>query len=125
MRTMVHARMVQGFQLIVGGPNIRQKYIPEVEETMLMPASLPLGISDSLINLNEAVFISMGDHVHRITYEAEEDLIRVRRIIRKTTEPTIKSVEYDCLVWPKLGEGYTEARSIFSAPELDTYGWNR
>ena len=33
--------------------------------------------------------------------------------------------EYQCLIWPKLGEGYTELKTTFRPHGMESYGWNR
>jgi hypothetical protein len=50
--------------------------------------------------------------------------VLVRRWIRRSSHPT-DPFKYECLVWPKLGTGYTEVSTSFSFPVLEEYGWNR
>ena len=39
--------------------------------------------------------------------------------------PKTQLFEYQCLIWPKLGVGYTQMATTFSPHGMERYGWNR
>ncbi|TFY54929.1 hypothetical protein EVG20_g9506 [Dentipellis fragilis] len=63
----------------------------------------------------------MSNEIHRISYTGEA--IQVRRYVRRM--PPSQPFEYKCLIWPKLGVGYTELSTRFTSHGLENYGWNR
>jgi len=131
MREMVALRLAQGFQFILkpSTPNPTKPaptltrfprrpsvFIPEEE---LSPQAV--GAADVLNNPNDSVYLSMSNEIHQISYTGEA--IRVRRYVRRMAAST--PIEYQCLIWPKLGEGYTELKTSFVSHGLENYGWNR
>lgn len=131
MREMAALRLAQGFQFILkssaqstsrpGPPPTRfprrpSTFMPDEE---LSPQAV--GAADVLTNSNDPVYLSMSNEIHKISYTGEA--IRVRRYVRRMTPSA--PVEYQCLIWPKLGEGYTELKTSFASHGLENYGWNR
>ena len=131
MREMVALRLAQGFQFILKSstPNTTRPgptptrysrrpsvFIPDEE---LSPQAV--GAADVLSNSNDPVYLSMSNEIHQISYTGEA--IRVRRYVRRMAAST--PIEYQCLIWPKLGEGYTELKTSFVSHGLENYGWNR
>lgn len=132
MREMVALRLAQGFQFILKSstPNISTRsgppptrfprrpsmFIPDEE---LSPQAV--GAADVLTNSNDPVYLSMSNEIHKISYTGE--MIRVRRYVRRMAASA--KVEYQCLIWPKLGEGYTKLMTSFTSQGLENYGWNR
>lgn len=130
MREMVGLRLTQGFQFIlksstpstsrVGPPSKYSRrssmFIPDEE---ISPQAV--GAADVLTNPNEPVYLSMSNEIHKISYTGET--IRVRRYVRRVAASA--RIEYQCLIWPKFGEGYTELRTSFTSHGLENYGWNR
>jgi len=131
MREMVALRLAQGFQFILktSTPNATKPtptltryprrpsvFIPEEE---LSPQAA--GAADVLNNPNDPVYLSMSNEIHQISYTGEA--VRVRRYVRRMAVST--PIEYQCLIWPKLGEGYTELKTSFVSHGLENYGWNR
>ena len=131
MREMVALRLAQGFQFILKSPSSntsrpgpppsmysrrQSAFIPDEE---LSPQAV--GAADVLTNSNDPVYLSMSNEIHKISYTGEA--IRVRRYVRRMAASA--PIEYQCLIWPKLGEGYTELKTSFSSHGLENYGWNR
>jgi len=131
MRDMVALRLAQGFQFILksstpgttrpGPPPTRfprrpSVFIPDEE---LSPQAL--GAADVLNNPNDPVYLSMSNEIHQISYTGEA--VRLRRYVRRMVASA--PIEYQCLIWPKLGEGYTELKTSFVSHGLENYGWNR
>lgn len=126
MREMIAARLVQGFQLIVRADNNKGGFDPHQEAlAQMIPESFPLGVADVLPTTSHPIYLSIGSQLHRLLYEPIENVIRVSRFVRRNTKRSVKTIEYACLVWPKLGQGYTESSTSFSLPDFDAYGWNR
>ncbi|TFY75548.1 hypothetical protein EWM64_g8463, partial [Hericium alpestre] len=69
----------------------------------------------------DPVYLSMSNEIHRIAYTGEA--IQVRRYVRRM--PPSQPFNYKCLIWPKLGVGYTELSTSFTSHGLENYGWNR
>jgi DEP domain-containing protein 5 len=63
----------------------------------------------------------MTNEIHRISYIG--DTIQVRRYVRRM--PPMRQFQYECLIWPKMGTGYTEMKTTFDSRGLEEYGWNR
>ncbi|PFH48488.1 hypothetical protein AMATHDRAFT_149797 [Amanita thiersii Skay4041] len=137
MRGMAAVRLAQGFQFVLAAPQQqtktqtqrraedrptssmrRLKSFMAVDED-LMPK--PAGASEVLRLTTDPVYLSMSNEIHRISYTGEA--IQVRRYVRRMLPA--KSFEYQCLIWPKLGGGYTELSTTFSSQGLENYGWNR
>nr|GAT60204.1 predicted protein [Mycena chlorophos] len=132
MRGMAAVRLAQGFQFILrdstkpsshdeqpsrGNPLRRGKsFVQDVEET-----PRPRGASEVLRSASDSpVFLCMSNEIHRISYV--DETIQVRRYVRRM--PQTLSYEYKCLIWPKLGGGYTQQQSTFTAHGMENYGWN-
>ncbi|EGN95758.1 hypothetical protein SERLA73DRAFT_162510 [Serpula lacrymans var. lacrymans S7.3] len=119
MRGMVAVRLAQGFQFV-----LRPQKIAEIEEKTAIRRTKsfmgeddetpkPSGAAEILRSTHEPVYVSMSNEIHRISYAGEA--IQVRR----------QPYEYQCLIWPKLGIGYTELATKFTSHGLENYGWNR
>lgn len=127
MRGMVAVRLAQGFQFV-----LRPRKSGDVEDhtTMRRTKSFmgeedaspkPAGAAEVLKTTNLPVYLSMSNEIHRISYTGEA--IQVRRYVRRM--PPTQPFEYECLIWPKLGVGYTELKTKFVSHGLENFGWNR
>lgn len=131
MRGMVAVRLVQGFQFIL---RPHSEKVAEVEEERgflrrtksysmvdddMTPK--PIGAAEILRSTEEPVYLSMSNEIHRISYTGEA--IQVKRYVRRM--PPSQPFEYQCLIWPRLGVGYTELATEFTSHGLENYGWNR
>ena len=125
----VAVRLAQGFQFVLRSPS---SVTPESEAvgTLRRPTSYitdedvmtkPAGAAEVLKSASEPLYLSMSNEIHRIAYSG--DSIQVRRYVRRM--PRTKPLEYKCLIWPKLGVGYTELKTSFVSYGLENYGWNR
>ncbi|KAF7986603.1 hypothetical protein HWV62_26386 [Athelia sp. TMB] len=131
MRGMVAVRLVQGFQFILRPPN--EKGVEVEEHPGLLRRTMsysmvddemtpkPVGAAQILRTTEEPVYLSMSNEIHRISYTGEA--IQVKRYVRRM--PPTLPFEYQCLIWPKLGVGYTELKTEFTSHGLENYGWNR
>lgn len=130
MRAMVALRLAQGFQFILR-PSASARESENSVQPLRRTASTyadtdadgpkPDGASEVLKTVNDPVYLSMSNEIHRIAYVG--DSIQVRRYVKKV--PRTKPYEYQCLIWPKLGVGYTELRTSFVPHGLENYSWNR
>lgn len=127
MRGMASLRLVQGFQFIIRPKKAKDDY--EKKDRSSRYFSLdddrtpkPGGASEIFYSTSiDPVFLSMSNEIHRISYNGEA--IQVRRYVRRM--PPTQPFHYKCLVWPKLGVGYTELSTTFGQNGLENYVWNR
>ncbi|KZT08675.1 uncharacterized protein LAESUDRAFT_48935 [Laetiporus sulphureus 93-53] len=129
MRGMVASRLAQGFQF-VSRPSRPAPHEMDVPEVLRRTRSYvaeddatpkPTGVSDVLKSPHDPIYLSMSNEIHRIAYRG--DSIQVRRYVRRM--PQVQPFQYQCLIWPKLGVGYTELSTSFISHGLEGYGWNR
>ena len=133
MRGMTSLRLVQGFQIVVR-PERLEKNDPNYDHYNVddKRTPKPVGASEVFQTNDHPVFLSMSNEIHRISYNGEA--IQVRRYVRRM--PPAHPFSYKCLVWPKLGVGYTELSTSFGAINSDksqspnnsglaNYNWNR
>lgn len=126
LREMIATRLVQGFQLIVKDENNKGIFDPNQETlSKMIPSAFPIGVADVLPSTSHPIYLSIGSQLHRLLYEPIENVIRVSRFVRRDAKRSVKFMDYSCLVWPKLGQGYTKASTRFNLPDFDAYGWNR
>lgn len=126
MRVMASLRLVQGFQFIVRPNSSDKQYARKENSTNYFSFDddhtlKPVGASEILTTCTEPVFLSVSNEIHRISYNGEA--IQVKRYVRRM--PLSPAFSYKCLVWPKLGVGYTELSTPFGENGLENYGWNR
>ncbi|KAI0686452.1 hypothetical protein BC835DRAFT_1420375 [Cytidiella melzeri] len=132
MRVMVALRLAQGFQLVVrsGKPQNLASETNSPSTTLrrtssyIVPDDLtprPAGAPEVLQSPDDPVYLSMSNEMHRIAYSG--DTIQVRRYVRRM--PRTRPFDYQCLIWPKTGVGYTELKTSFVPHGLEGYGWNR
>lgn len=130
MRAMVALRLAQGFQFILN-PSLLPKGAESSVATLRRTASsyaasdedMPKlqGAPEALKIASDPVYLSMSNEIHRIAYSG--DSIQVRRYVKRV--PRLMPYDYQCLIWPKLGVGYTELKTSFVLHGLENYGWNR
>ncbi|EIN07073.1 hypothetical protein PUNSTDRAFT_114572 [Punctularia strigosozonata HHB-11173 SS5] len=126
MRGMAAFRLSQGFQFVLGSKKSAEKLEKNalrrttsfVGEDEMTPK--PSGAAE-VLRSSEPIYLSMSNEIHRISYATET--IQVRRYVRRL--PPSPPFEYQCLIWPKLGVGYTEWKTSFASHGLENYGWNR
>jgi hypothetical protein len=130
MRGMIALRLAQGFQIVLrpanspdNDPNLdpralrrTKSYVSDEDAT-----PRPIGAAAALHAQADPVYLSMSNEIHRIAYTGEG--IQVRRYVRRM--PPTPPLHYKCLIWPKLGVGYTELSLSFAYHGLENYGWNR
>ena len=130
MRGMIALRLAQGFQIVLRSAN-SPEYDPNPDPRTLRRVKSyvsdedatprPIGAAAALHAQADPVYLSMSNEIHRIAYTGEA--IQVRRYVRRM--PPTPPLHYKCLIWPKLGVGYTELSLSFAYHGLENYGWNR
>lgn len=130
MRGMIALRLAQGFQIVLRPAN-SPEYDPNPDPRALRRSKSyvsdedatprPIGAAAALHAQADPVYLSMSNEIHRIAYTGEA--IQVRRYVRRM--PPTPPLQYKCLIWPKLGVGYTELSLSFAYHGLENYGWNR
>ncbi|KAG6819778.1 hypothetical protein H0H93_008744 [Arthromyces matolae] len=127
MRGMAAVRLAQGFQFVLRRPTktdgVDDRMALRRLKSLIADDESPkcIGASDVLRSPDDPVYLSMTNEIHRISYTGEA--IQVRRYVRRMPIP--KPFQYQCLMWPKLGGGYTELSTKFESHGLENYGWNR
>ncbi|KAJ7143200.1 hypothetical protein C8R43DRAFT_579168 [Mycena crocata] len=128
MRGMAAVRLAQGFQFVLkvpykaGAPEERipsrrgKAFARQDDDFVLKPN----GAAEVLRSTADPVYLSMSNEIHRISYA--DEAIQVRRYVRRM--PATRPFAYECLIWPKLGGGYTEQSTVFTSHGLENYGWN-
>jgi hypothetical protein len=111
LKEMISQRLAQGYQLVV---------LNEIKPQNWEDYSSPLLSS-------KQYYLSMGRHVHKLTYDPSGQLVEVKsvevkRYVRKIQyEP--KPIPYICSVWPKCQETYETRTVNFTYPHI-VYNWN-
>ncbi|KAJ7841775.1 hypothetical protein B0H13DRAFT_2286872 [Mycena leptocephala] len=126
MRGMAAVRLAQGFQFVLRvphkageAPDVHEQRIPSSRRSKVFaPADdlappKPAGAAEVLRSTADPVYLSMSNEIHRISYADEA--------IQDATDAPFA---YECLIWPKLGGGYTEQSTVFTSHGLENYGWN-
>jgi hypothetical protein len=133
LRKMAALRLAQGFQFIIDpfqspSSSTHSSTYP-ISRNSFVYDIVPKGASDILKSTAYPVFLSTSDQIHKISYDSVEQSIKVTRWLRQSSYSTEDSktppFQYECLVWPNLGDGYTEAFTSFGTPDQSTYAWNR
>ncbi|KAJ7264861.1 hypothetical protein B0H12DRAFT_1101149 [Mycena haematopus] len=131
MRGMAAVRLAQGFQFVLKVPrhagaqeeqripSSRRSKVFTPQDDYLAPLK-PAGAAEVLRSTADPVYLSMSNEIHRISYA--DEAIQVRRYVRRM--PQTRPFKYECLIWPKLGGGYTEQSLTFTSHGLENYGWN-
>jgi len=129
MRGMIALRLAQGFQIVLRPAGSDYDPVPEPRASRRAKSYVsdedatprPIGAAEALRAQADPVYLSMSNEIHRISYTGEG--IQVRRYVRRM--PPTPPLQYKCLIWPKLGIGYTELSLSFAYHGLENYGWNR
>jgi hypothetical protein len=74
-------------------------------------------------SISRPYFLSLGDHVHRLFYDASGNNVEVKRYTRKLNYKT-DPIQYSCSIWPKNLTSYQIRNVLFSFPALPNYNWN-
>ncbi|TFK30294.1 hypothetical protein FA15DRAFT_726373 [Coprinopsis marcescibilis] len=125
MREMAAVRLAQGYQFIIRPSGKEQESRARLRR---MPSSSfviehptrpqAIGAADVLKNTDKPVYLSITNEIHEISFNGE--VIKVRRFSRKAPKHPI--FKYQCLIWPKLGVGYTELSTSFEVRTFEN--WN-
>jgi DEP domain-containing protein 5 len=73
--------------------------------------------------VNQPYYVSLGDHVHKLFYDASGNNVQVKRYIRKIKYPT-DAFTYRCAIWPNHLNRYQDRTIEFTYPPLVNYNWN-
>lgn len=133
MKGQTALRLAQGFQFILrprGSTNPRfqeDRNLSRRSRSFIADEEIapkPIGATDVLQTPFLPVYMSMTNEIHRLSYNGE--VIKVELYVRRVGSPTKRfDYDYDCLVWPKRGDGYTEVSTSFKFPGVEKLGWNR
>lgn len=130
MRVMVALRLAQGFQFVLQKSRIVHEPLQDMSLSSTVtakPSAVLLrkvrGPAEVLREADIPVYLSLSDQIHKIQYDPTGPSIRVERFVRRM--PASVPIPYKCLIWPKLGGGYTECHTLFKSQDMELYGWNR
>lgn len=130
MRVMVALRLAQGFQFVLQKSRIVYEPLQDISLSSIVtpkPSAVisrkPRGPAEILREADMSVYLSLSDQIHKIQYDPTTPSIRVERFVRRM--PASVPIPYKCLIWPKLGGGYTECHTLFKSQDMELYGWNR
>ncbi|KZV88281.1 hypothetical protein EXIGLDRAFT_839316 [Exidia glandulosa HHB12029] len=118
---MAALRLAQGFQFVLNPPTGAVTHRDAWSFQRDHDAHRPKGASEVLLDPHTPVYLSMTNEIHCLSYNG--DLIQVKRYLRRMNNSP--PFEYQCLVWPKEGDGYTSVQTSFAFPNLEAYHWNR
>jgi len=127
MRGMAAVRLAQGFQFVLRptkAVEVEDKVHSRSRKSFIVGEDMTprqAGAAEVLNSTNDPVYLSMSNEIHQISYTGEA--IQVRRYVRRV--PPTRPFDYQCLIWPKLGVGYTEWKTSFVSQGPENYGWNR
>ncbi|KAJ3159387.1 vacuolar membrane-associated protein iml1 [Geranomyces michiganensis] len=68
-------------------------------------------------------YLSLGDHVHKLLYDASGQNVEVKRYVRKVTYSTLP-IHYACGIWRKNDKFYRPKQLAFAYPPVTLYNWN-
>ncbi|KAI8835093.1 hypothetical protein BC829DRAFT_422113 [Chytridium lagenaria] len=134
---LISQRLQQGFQLVVSSSLDGSQKLPIrsniVPEEVISPNTIGgpwypkfwsgRGTS-SKISTVTPFFLSLGDHVHRLFFDASSKNVEVKRYTRKIAYDT-KSYQYSCSIWPEHMNGYSFRSLSFAFSNLNEYRWNQ
>ncbi|KAI9090275.1 hypothetical protein DFS34DRAFT_585192 [Phlyctochytrium arcticum] len=97
-------------------------------QRLSVPVQPPLTASSSTESLptfstSVPYYLSLGNHVHRLFYDASGQNVEVKRYVRKITYSTLP-VPYACGIWHKHDQFYRPKRLTFTDPPGILYNWN-
>ncbi|KAJ3271438.1 vacuolar membrane-associated protein iml1 [Terramyces sp. JEL0728] len=75
------------------------------------------------ISISKPYYVCLGDHVHKLFYDASGNNVEVKRytrVVKYNREP----IDYTCEIWYRDFEGYMTRTVSFAYPALSTYNWN-
>ena len=131
MKGQTALRLAQSFQIMLrprGSVNVRSQEDRTFSRRSRSFAAdeemtpKPVGAAEVLETPFIPVYLSMTNEIHRLSYNGE--VIKVELYVRRA-DPAAKPFDYECLVWPKRGDGYTEVSTSIKSPGLEKLGWNR
>ncbi|KAJ3248229.1 vacuolar membrane-associated protein iml1 [Chytriomyces hyalinus] len=78
--------------------------------------------SQSMIRV-QAATLSLGDHLHRLTFDPTGKNVEVKKYTR-LTRYSQEAYTYKCMIWPNNMPEFTETNAVFMYPLLSNYSWN-
>ncbi|KAF9274064.1 vacuolar membrane-associated protein iml1 [Mortierella alpina] len=151
MKELIYHRLAQGFQLIVesgsspskssrpdlastvadrtGASEGHTKRItigPSEEVSVEFPskdAAVSSGPHSAHSTKDKACYLSMGQQVHRLSIDAADGNVEVKRYERRLGYKP-ENVKYQCVIWAKNLPGYKPRDLTFTYPLLSHYQWN-
>jgi Vacuolar membrane-associated protein Iml1/Domain found in Dishevelled, Egl-10, and Pleckstrin (DEP) len=118
---LISQRLAQGFQLVVSSTlDPKQTSVGLHLSKPKMSKEIKQG---ELFSISKPYFLSLGDHVHRLFYDASGNNVEVKRYTRRLNYNS-DPIPYQCFVWSQRMDGFKSRSVTFSYPALSTYNWN-
>ncbi|CAG8507228.1 1648_t:CDS:2 [Cetraspora pellucida] len=142
LNEMISQRLAQGFQLIVPSSSSvnaadnskNNKSTSNIADNLSISPeftkspsfrnsreSNPQFMQLNSFAVSNPCYLSMGRHVHKLTYYPAEH-VEVKRYLRKT-EYKQDPIPYTCVIWPRCQESYELRKVMFNYPNAN-YKWN-
>ncbi|CAG8501790.1 8084_t:CDS:2 [Funneliformis mosseae] len=125
LNEMISQRLSQGYQLIVSNGCIvdnTSKVVNPLDNFSRSPEIKSQIWKDQSFPTSNQYYLSMGRHVHQLTYDPSGPTIEVKRYVRKIQYESTP-IPYTCVVWPKCQKSYEPRTVKFTYPHID-YKWN-
>ncbi|RHZ88514.1 hypothetical protein Glove_22g115 [Diversispora epigaea] len=128
LKEMICQRLAQGYQLIVPSSYMMNESLKKQRSSINLENldnSSSFGNfeenSSKLLNISHPYYLSMGRHVHKLTYVPGQG-VEVKIYIRKIQSES-NSIPYSCVVWPRCQKIYEPRKVNFCYPHTG-YKWN-
>ncbi|CAI2165990.1 19881_t:CDS:2 [Funneliformis geosporum] len=125
LNEMISQRLSQGYQLIVSNScNVdnTSNVVNVSDHFSRSPDTKSQIRKDQSFSTSNQYYLSMGRHVHQLTYDPSGLVIAVKRYVRKI-QYGASPIPYTCVVWPKCQKSYEPRNVKFIYPHID-YKWN-
>ncbi|KAI9011749.1 hypothetical protein DFJ74DRAFT_645665 [Hyaloraphidium curvatum] len=136
---LVYHRLAQGFQIIVftGSVDISFQKGPSVKGAASGSFNRSLSASEvdrKAVAMNDTgmwmhsslgkhIYLSLGDHVHHLTYDSLAQNIEVKRYVRKASRAAA-TASFHFGIWPREGPEFRSVSVRFEDARLTNYNWN-
>ncbi|KAG0206687.1 vacuolar membrane-associated protein iml1 [Mortierella sp. GBA30] len=152
MKELIYHRLAQGFQLIVESSSISSKpsrsdpasgfgdrngtseshvkritagseEVSVAHEFPSKDAGASSGPHSAHTTKDKACYLSMGQQVHRLSIDAADGNVEVKRYERRLGYKP-ENIKYQCVIWAKNLRGYMPRNLAFAYPSPSHYHWN-
>lgn len=125
---LINQRLAQGFQLIVSPSGEAKQPAANFQSTNLFYSRQILETEVSTgtnraFSISKPYFVCLGDHLHRLYYDASGNNVEVKRYTRRLNYNS-NPLYYSCSIWSRHMKGFQTREVAFTYPALSSYNWN-